>query len=72
VVDSMARALLVWREDEKPLPDAARRPRLFLVKSVDECLAILSGADPSNRGRPGLVKRLIRRFGFKEAAAEPS
>jgi hypothetical protein len=68
VVDSMARAILVWREDEKQLPVEARRPRLDLVKSVDECLAILSRADAANRPRPGLVERMVRRLGFKERA----
>jgi hypothetical protein len=68
VVDSMARAILVWREDEKQLPVEVRRPRLDLVKSVDECLGILSRADAANRSRPGLVERMVRRLGFKERA----
>jgi hypothetical protein len=67
-LDSRARAMLVWRGDENQLPDAARRPGLELVKSVDECLTILSGDDTANRARPGLVARMIRRLGFKEPA----
>jgi hypothetical protein len=67
VLDSRARAMLVWRRDEHELPDAARRPGLDLVRSVDECLAILSRDDTTNRARPGLVGRMIRRLGLKEA-----
>jgi len=68
VLDSRARAMLVWRDDKKQLPDAARRPGLDLVKSVDECLAILSRADAARRARPGLVERMIRGLGFRESA----
>jgi hypothetical protein len=69
MVDSKARAMLVWREDEKDLPVTVRRLGLGVVKSVDECLAILSKVDAANRGRPGLVDRMIRRLGFKEPAS---
>jgi hypothetical protein len=68
VVDSKARALLVWREDEKQLPDTVRRMGVGVVKSVDECLTILSSVDGSNRAGPGLVDRMIRRLGLKEPA----
>ena len=68
IVDSKARAMLVWREDEKDLPVTVRRLGLGVVKSVDECLAILSKVDAATQGRPGLVNRMIRRLGFKEPA----
>src|SRR5476649_970552 len=42
VVDSKARAILVWREDEKNLPAAAKRLGIGVVKSVAECLDILT------------------------------
>jgi hypothetical protein len=68
IVDSKARAILVWREDGD-LPATVRELDLGVVKSVDECLGILSKLDAENRVRPGLVDRMIRRLGFKEPAA---
>jgi hypothetical protein len=68
IVDSKARAILVWREDEKTLPVAVRRLGLGVVKSVDECLGILSKVDAGGKARPSLVDRMIRRLGFKEPA----
>jgi hypothetical protein len=68
IVDSKARAILVWRDDAKELPVTVRRLGLGVVKSVDECLAILTKVDVSNQARPGLVGRVIRRLGFKEPA----
>jgi hypothetical protein len=67
-VDSRARAILVWREDEKHLPATARRLGLHLVKSVDECLSLLSTIDRSSRARTGVVDRMIRRLGLKAPA----
>ncbi len=67
IVDSKARAMLVWREDED-LPATVRRLGLGVVKSVDECLGILSRVDAANQARPGLVDRMIRRLGFREPA----
>jgi hypothetical protein len=66
IVDSKARAMLVWREDEKDLPVSVRRLGLGVVKSVDECLGILAKVDDASRARPGLVDRMIRRLGFRE------
>ena len=67
IVDSKARAMLVWREDED-LPDTVKRLGLGVVRSVDECLEILSKVDAANQARPGLVDRMIRRLGFREPA----
>jgi hypothetical protein len=67
IVDSKARAMLVWREDED-LPVAVRRLELAVVKSVDECLGMLIKANEAKQARPGLVDRMIRRLGFKEPA----
>src|SRR5262245_36157034 len=39
VVDSRARAILVWRDDQNTLPSAAKRLGIGVVKSVDECLS---------------------------------
>jgi hypothetical protein len=68
VVDSRARAILVWREDDKQLPGAARRLGIGVVKSVDECLDILTQIDSPAADQPGVVSRVMRLLGLKEAA----
>jgi hypothetical protein len=70
VVDSKARAVLVWREDENELPARVRRLDLRLVQSVDECLDILSKVDGANRAQPDLVGRLMVRLGLKEPSPD--
>jgi len=68
VVDSKARAILVWREDEKQLPAAARRMGIGVVKSVSECLDIISQIDAAGRDDPGVMARVLRLLGLKEPA----
>jgi hypothetical protein len=67
VVDSKARAILVWREDESQLPAAAKRLGIGVVKSVGECLDILTQVD-SLRDEPGVLSRVMRLLGLKEPA----
>jgi len=64
VVDSRARAILVWREAEKQLPIAARRLGVGVVKSVDECLDILTQVDATPAGKPRVVERVMQRLGL--------
>ncbi|MGB7218704.1 MAG: hypothetical protein WBD07_07835 [Vicinamibacterales bacterium] len=67
VVDSQARAILVWPDDEKQLPLESRRMGIGVVKSFEECLDILAEIDtPSERG--GFVDRVKRLLGLKEPA----
>ena len=68
VVDSKARAILVWRDDEKQLPAAARRLGIGVVKTVDECLNILSQVDVPGAEQSGIVDRVMRLLGLKEPA----
>jgi len=68
VVDSKARAILVWRDDEKNLPAAARRLGIGVVKTVEECLDILIQIDTSAREHPGVMDRVKRLLGLKEPA----
>ena len=59
VADSTARAMLMWRGDEKLLPASAKRLGVDIVKSVDECLDILSQADSSSfREQPAVMRRV--------------
>jgi len=68
VLESTARALLVWRDDEKRLPVNARRLGVGVVKDVAEGLAILEQVDEKTHERPGLVDRVKKRLGFNEPA----
>jgi len=63
VADSSARAVLVWREDEKHLPSAARRLGIGVVRSVDECLGVLAHIDAPVT--PGVMDRVLRALGVK-------
>lgn len=71
VVDSKARAILVWRDDEKLLPAAARRLGIGVVNSVVECLDILAQVDSPPAGRTGVVDRVMRLLGLKTEPAGP-
>jgi hypothetical protein len=69
VVDSKARALLVWRGDKDLLPASARRVGIGVVKTVGECLDILAQMDLVNTGEPaGVMNRVKRLLGLKESA----
>jgi hypothetical protein len=85
LLDSDARAILVRRDDREPLPGAATRRGIRVVKSMKECLdmliqpAWLSGlSGPAEARRPdgsdrtpiGLVSRTMRALGFKEPMIE--
>jgi hypothetical protein len=69
VVDSKARAILVWRDDEKLLPVAANRLGIEVVKTVAECLDVLTQIDTAAHGQPGVVNRVMRLLGLKETAS---
>jgi hypothetical protein len=68
VVDSQARAILVWRDEEKLLPPAAKRLGIGVVKTVDECLNILVQVDAPPEERPRMMARVMRLLGLKEPA----
>ena len=59
VVDSKARALLIWREDETRLPGAAKRLGIGVIRSVGECLDILSQVDSAGPQQPGVLDRVM-------------
>ena len=68
VIDSKARAILVWREDEKLVPVGTRRLGIGVVKTTGECLDILAEVDSAAAAtdRPGVMHRMRRLFGLKE------
>jgi hypothetical protein len=65
VVDSKARAILVWRPDLKSLSPSTRRLGIGVVGSVNQCLDILTELDKAPN-QPGVVDRLMRLLGLKE------
>ena len=69
VVDSKARAILIWRADESQLPAAAKRLGIGVVKSVADCLEILTQVDSATRDEPGVMSRVMRLLGLKEPAS---
>jgi len=67
VVESKARAILIWRDGAQQLPAAAQRLGIGVVKSVAECLDILVQID-SPAAQPGMLDRVKRLLGLKEPA----
>lgn len=68
VGDSKARAILVWREDEKHLPTTMHKLGIGAVKSVAECLDVLTHVDAAGKDTPGVMSRVRRLLGLKDPA----
>jgi len=68
VVDSRARAILVWREHEQQLPTAARRLGIGVVKTTGECLDILEEVDTPRADPASMMDRVKQLLGLKEPA----
>jgi hypothetical protein len=66
VVDSKARAILVWRDSETAVPAATRRLGIGVVKTTAECLDILTEVDAADTDRPGFMDRVRKLLGLKE------
>lgn len=64
VLESKARAILVWREKEAELPAKARRLGIAVVSSVAECLDILARVDEIHH-KPGMLDRIKRLLGLE-------
>ena len=69
VMDSKARAMLVWREDANQLPDATQRLGISIVKSVNECLDILTQLDSAGKDEPGVMARVRKLLGLRQPAS---
>jgi hypothetical protein len=69
VADSAARAVLVWRGENKDVPAAAGRLGIVVVRSVGDCLDVLAGG---GRERSGILDRLKRLLGMKASSTTPS
>lgn len=69
VVDSQARAILVWRAGPDQMPSAARRLGIGVVSTVDECLRILAEVDAASAEKPRMIDRVMRLLGLKEPSS---
>jgi hypothetical protein len=67
VTDSKARAILVWRDAEGQVPATAQRLGIGAVKSVADCLEILTRVESTGRG--DVMSRVMRLLGLKESAS---
>lgn len=68
VVDSEAKAMLVWRDSAKLLPAAAQRLGIEIVPSVAQCLDMLSSIGEAPSQGPSMLSRVKRLFGRKDGA----
>jgi hypothetical protein len=68
VLDSRARAILVWR-DERQEPPGSARLGIQVVASVEECLNFLARIDVPSRRNRGVLGRVKRLLGLKAAGA---
>ena len=69
VVDSKARAILVWREEQQHIPATAKRLGIGVVTSVDDCLKILRQIDSPAAEKPGMIDKAMQRLGLKQPAS---
>jgi hypothetical protein len=68
VVDSGARAILVWRDSAQRLPESARQLGIGVVPSVGNCLDILSEINQTDGGDTGALAKVMRLLGVKAPA----
>jgi hypothetical protein len=68
-IDSKARPILVWRDDVRALPAGARRLGIGVVRSVSDCLDILTTLDEHQAQQdPSLMARVRKMLGLKTPA----
>jgi hypothetical protein len=68
-IDSKARPILIWRDGATALPAGARRMGIGVVRSVGDCLDVLTTLDkPDAQQDPGLLARVRKMLGLKEQA----
>lgn len=68
-IESKARAILIWRDDENEVPASARRLGIGGVTSVGACLDLLVTAEDQDDSGGGLVDRLKRLLKLKPSAS---
>jgi len=66
VVDSHAKAILVWRQSASTLPAAAQRLGVTVVPTVAECLNLLVSVDSPAADGESILARFKRLLGVKQ------
>lgn len=69
-IDSSARAILVWRGEDGPVPASARQLGIGSVASITECLGILTELDAKGQSS-GIVDRFRQLLGLKATRRAP-
>src|SRR4030095_1215998 len=64
-----ARAILVWRNDPAQLPPVAQRLGIGVVKSVSQCLDVLTQLDGPDKDEPGVMPRVKKLLALGESAS---
>ncbi len=64
VLESKARAILIWREPADRVPASAKRLGIGVVSSIGACLDTLADADRASGSPRDLMDRLRRLFGL--------
>jgi hypothetical protein len=67
-IESKARAILIWRDEENAVPASARRLGIGGVSSVAACLDLLVAADDPDQAEGSLMDRLKRLLRLKSTA----
>ena len=69
VADSKARAILVWPPRAGRPPSTAKRLGIGVVKSVADCVAVLTQFDAAARSDPSVMKKVMRLLGLTGRAS---
>ena len=67
-IESKARAILIWRDEENAVPTSARRLGIGGVSTVAACLDLLVAADDPDQADGSLMDRLKRLLRLKSPA----
>lgn len=66
-IESKARPILIWRDEENQLRAAIRRLGVGVARSVSQCLEILAQIEEAETS-PGMLTRVLRLLGLKDPA----
>jgi hypothetical protein len=71
MLESKARAILIWRGSRASVPVSAKRLGIGVSSSVEECLDVLVEAERAAGTPADLVTRLKRLLGLAKSTSQP-